>query len=218
MVISMLMLLAIVQAGGDPAMTKEQAVEQAKQAVAARTQLPEAELTLKVATAAEWPNGGLGCPEPGKMYAQVITPGYRVAIEANGRVYDVHVGPSRAAVCGERFAGPASRQAQGRLGEPLRPDEKPIEDPSSPEAKDRVARAKEDLAKRLSIAADTIQLLKYESVTWPDGSLGCAQPGVVYLQVPTDGARIRLAAQDRAWVYHAGRAKQLVLCDQGVRR
>jgi hypothetical protein len=25
-----------------------------------------------------WPDASLGCPEPGKMYAQVLVPGYRV--------------------------------------------------------------------------------------------------------------------------------------------
>lgn len=37
----------------------------------------------------EWPDTSLGCPEPGKMYAQVVTPGYRIILSAQGTRYDV---------------------------------------------------------------------------------------------------------------------------------
>lgn len=38
----------------------------------------------------EWPDASLGCPEPGKMYAQVITPGYRILVEVEGEQFEVH--------------------------------------------------------------------------------------------------------------------------------
>lgn len=38
----------------------------------------------------EWPDSSLGCPQPGYMYAQVITPGYWIILEANGEKYDYH--------------------------------------------------------------------------------------------------------------------------------
>ncbi len=38
----------------------------------------------------EWPDTSLGCPEPGKFYAQVITPGYRIVVRAAGTDYDYH--------------------------------------------------------------------------------------------------------------------------------
>ncbi|MFO7740972.1 MAG: hypothetical protein R6X31_01540 [Anaerolineae bacterium] len=38
----------------------------------------------------EWPDASLGCPEPGKMYAQVITPGYRIILELEGDRFEVH--------------------------------------------------------------------------------------------------------------------------------
>ena len=38
----------------------------------------------------EWPDGGLGCPLPGADYAQVITPGFRITLEAAGEVYIYH--------------------------------------------------------------------------------------------------------------------------------
>jgi LysM repeat protein len=38
----------------------------------------------------EWPSADLGCPEPGQVYAQVVTPGYRVIVEANEEQYEYH--------------------------------------------------------------------------------------------------------------------------------
>lgn len=40
--------------------------------------------------AVDWPSTALGCPEPGMVYAQVITPGYRVVLEHGGRQYTYH--------------------------------------------------------------------------------------------------------------------------------
>lgn len=48
------------------------------------------EISVKNVAAREWPNAGLGCPQPGMMYAAVITPGYLIELEANGKTYAVH--------------------------------------------------------------------------------------------------------------------------------
>ena len=48
------------------------------------------ELTLVRSSAAEWSDASLGCPKPGMMYAQVITPGYEITFEHQGRNYAVH--------------------------------------------------------------------------------------------------------------------------------
>jgi hypothetical protein len=37
-----------------------------------------------------WPDSSLGCPEPGQMYLQVLTPGYRVAAEVAGERLEAH--------------------------------------------------------------------------------------------------------------------------------
>lgn len=37
-----------------------------------------------------WPDTSLGCPEPGKFYAQVLVPGYRIVLEVRGRIVEVH--------------------------------------------------------------------------------------------------------------------------------
>ncbi|MEW6770440.1 MAG: copper amine oxidase N-terminal domain-containing protein [Bacillota bacterium] len=55
-------------------------VELVKRDFARRQSLPEADITVKKFEAADWPDTSLGCPEPGKMYAQVITPGYKITV------------------------------------------------------------------------------------------------------------------------------------------
>jgi hypothetical protein len=38
----------------------------------------------------EWPSTALGCPQPGFSYAQVVTPGFEVKLEAGGTIYEYH--------------------------------------------------------------------------------------------------------------------------------
>ncbi len=51
--------------------------------------LPSAIHVLKVA-AVEWSDTSLGCPKEGMMYAQVITPGFLILLQAQGRLYEYH--------------------------------------------------------------------------------------------------------------------------------
>lgn len=48
------------------------------------------ELTLVRSNSTDWPDASLGCPKPGMLYAQVITPGYEVTFEHEGSSYAVH--------------------------------------------------------------------------------------------------------------------------------
>jgi hypothetical protein len=44
--------------------------------------------TVLVAEFVSWPDSSLGCPRPGELYLPVVTPGYRVVLEAAGTRYD----------------------------------------------------------------------------------------------------------------------------------
>jgi hypothetical protein len=44
--------------------------------------------TIVKAEAVEWPDGSLGCPQPDMLYPQVITPGYQIVFEVDGKQYD----------------------------------------------------------------------------------------------------------------------------------
>jgi hypothetical protein len=74
-----------------------------------------------------------------------------------------------------------------------------------------------DLAQRLSIAADQIDVIEVEEVVWPDTSLGCPQPGMRYRQVPMDGLLIRLAVGDQVYDYHSGGGRAPFLCEQTIK-
>ncbi len=75
-----------------------------------------------------------------------------------------------------------------------------------------IGQAKADLADRLGIPVDDIETVSAEAVVWPDGSLGCPQPGMEYTQVLVDGAKIVLYAQDKTWEYHSGGTRAPFLC------
>ena len=78
----------------------------------------------------------------------------------------------------------------------------------------QVAQAKADLAQRLKIPEEAIQVVRVEEVIWPDGSLGCPQPGIEYPQVPQDGLRIVLEVEGERYEYHSGGTRPPFLCEQ----
>lgn len=43
----------------------------------------------------EWPDSSLGVPEPGTFYIQVITPGFKMVMELEGKQYVFHTSTSR---------------------------------------------------------------------------------------------------------------------------
>jgi len=48
------------------------------------------QLAIIAVEARDWPDSSLGCPQPGRAYAQIVTPGYRLVVQANGRQYEYH--------------------------------------------------------------------------------------------------------------------------------
>jgi hypothetical protein len=54
-----------------------------------------------------------------------------------------------------------------------------------------------------------------EAVVWPDGALGCAEPGMNYTMALVPGYRITIRAGAELLDYHASDRGQLVLCPPG---
>jgi len=79
-------------------------VDQSLQDAARRTQLDAAQLSVTLAEAVTWPDGSLGCPQPGREYSQALVPGYRIQIVAAGRTLEYH-----ASLRGTPFLCPAER-------------------------------------------------------------------------------------------------------------
>jgi hypothetical protein len=76
-----------------------------------------------------------------------------------------------------------------------------------------VTTAKADLAKRLKMRADDIEVVKAEEVTWRDGSLGCPQPGLEYTQALQNGMLIVLKVKGKEYEYHSGVGGKPELCE-----
>jgi hypothetical protein len=71
-----------------------------------------------------------------------------------------------------------------------------------------------DLAARLSVDPSAITVVSARDVTWPDGSIGCPQPGMNYTQVQVDGAEIVLAVNGITYRYTLGGSRGPTLCTQ----
>jgi len=74
-------------------------------------------------------------------------------------------------------------------------------------------RAQEALADFLGISSGEVKVIEVEEVEWPDTSLGCPQPGMVYAQVIVPGWRVVMKAGGKIYEYHFGGGHG-VLCDQ----
>ena len=64
--------------------------------------------------------------------------------------------------------------------------------------------ALDDAAQRTGMPRVSIVVVRADGVVWPDGSLGCPQPGMMYTQALVPGFRIVLRAGDQLLHYTAG--------------
>jgi hypothetical protein len=76
-----------------------EAVELARRDAGSRTGIAASSWQVVEVRAVEWPDAGLGCPQPGAVYAQVVTPGYRIKLAGGGRVLEYHSGAGRVVYC-----------------------------------------------------------------------------------------------------------------------
>jgi len=65
--------------------------DKAAQILAQSLKVPADKVDILEVEAVQWSDTSLGCPEPGMMYAQVITPGYRARALVDGQEYWVHM-------------------------------------------------------------------------------------------------------------------------------
>jgi hypothetical protein len=85
----------------------------------------------------------------------------------------------------------------------------------TPAASAAVQAAIADWARSQAIDAGRIAVTRVEATEWPDASLGCPQPGRMYIQVITPGWRIQLTADGRSVIYHANQSGSgVVTCAQ----
>ncbi len=58
--------------------------------LAARLHLAPDAIRVISVEATDWNDTSLGCPQPGVAYAQVITPGWKIVLEAQGKQAEYH--------------------------------------------------------------------------------------------------------------------------------
>jgi len=62
----------------------------AKKDLARRKGISVEGIALKRIEGVDWPDASLGCPEEGKLYAQVVSPGYRLVLSDGTRNFEYH--------------------------------------------------------------------------------------------------------------------------------
>ena len=114
---------------------------------------------------------------------------------------------------------PASEEDEGVQEETdTMPQESTPLEPAQPQEQDAhtvaTALAVADLAHRLGIPAAEIDVREVRAVTWPDTSMGCPEPDVMYAQMMQEGLLIRLYAGGEMYFYHSGGDQPPFLCEQ----
>ena len=78
-----------------------------------------------------------------------------------------------------------------------------------------VEEARQDLIERLSVSEENIVLAKTVAMIWPDASLGCPQPDMVYAQVLTPGFKVTFNVDGQFYTYHSDEASTIIYCAVG---
>jgi len=97
----MLLIINIQPIFADTPPPSAAAIELARDTLISQKKLLLRNLTLESSQAMQWPDSSLGCPQPGMMYAQVLTSGFQVTFSEapSGHIHYVHIGNGRAVVC-----------------------------------------------------------------------------------------------------------------------
>jgi len=75
-----------------------------------------------------------------------------------------------------------------------------------------VGAIKKDLSLLIGVPIHSMDIVQAEAVTWPDGSLGCPEPGVAYTQALVEGYRVMLNVDGTTYDYHAAQDGRFLLC------
>lgn len=154
--------------------------ELAREALAAQLGISVNKITLQSLEAVDWRNGCLEIDYKDAACTDVIVPGFRITLEANGQTYEYR------------------SNLDGSLLLPAMPTT-----PTADTAIENIARSA--LAQQLGIAEDTISIVSVEAVDWPDGCLGVNLKDTMCITVITPGYRIILQANGQNYEYHANK-------------
>lgn len=166
------------------------AAQRARQQAAADLGLELGQVTIISAEATEWPDACLGQPEPTELCAQMITPGYRVTLDANGTqvVYRTD-----------------------ETGKLVRRERQPQSTETLPPA---AQAARQALAQELGVPLESINIQRADPAEWTDSCLGLGGPAESCLQVITPGYRVFLEREGEQYIYRTDANGQAVRREQ----
>ena len=173
-------------------------IERAAQDLIQATGAASDDITVVSTEEEEWSDTSLGCPEPNKMYAQMITPGYLIVLESGDNSYNYHTSadPEGPLVQCTEDGTPASSD----LALPSLQVGGLIMDE---DALTRLTeRAVDELVQATGADSDSVTVVSTEEVEWSDSSLGCPEPDTMYAQVITPGYVIVLESDGDETEFH----------------
>jgi hypothetical protein len=191
------LMVGLSMAQEPPEPEREDAVRLAVRTLAEKVGIEKEAIHLQSAAKFTWRDAGLGCSSDGPQRDPEPTPGYRVALRIGSLVYRIHVASDRAVICGKPLEVEAPPPPPAKAGSDLAAI---------------VEAARRDLAERLAVDPDGIEVVEARSLVWPDGSLGCPEPGMMYTEALQDGTLVRLRYGSEVYAYHSGGTRGPFLC------
>jgi hypothetical protein len=92
-----------VVASPSPGSQAQAAVDAALRDAATHLGVSQADLKVAQVEARQWSDASLGCPRPGVLYAQVVTPGYLIVVTGGAKQLEYHSDErGRVVLCAEQ--------------------------------------------------------------------------------------------------------------------
>jgi hypothetical protein len=181
------------EAAPDSTQTAQAAADQARAEAARQLRAEASEFAVVTIEPAQWSDSSLGCRKPSSMYTDVVSTGYTVVLERQGKRHHVNVAGTRAVMC-----EPTTRLSGTVRG------------PMPARGLDRVTTlARQDLANRLHLDVQHIRVANVEPRRWTDDDMNCTSGGGSPANdAPTAGEgsgvgyRLALSASSRTYFYH----------------
>jgi hypothetical protein len=86
--------------------------------------------------------------------------------------------------------------------------------PTDEDAQAQVDAALQDAAAHLGVSVSSLHVDQVEARQWPDSSLGCPKPGLMYSQIVTPGFLIVISGAGKQLEYHTDTRGRVVLCQE----
>ena len=160
-------------------------------ALAADLQIAREGILVDTIRAVDWPDSSHGCPQPGRAYLTVISPGHKITLRADGQIYVVHEANRNAFVC-HKAAANAGVTPQRELVFGA-----------------QMLEAQQDLANRLGVLKSEIKPVSGVQQIWGDASLGCPEAGATYATGKVAGWVLTLRHGTRDYTYHTDMSRTI---------